>query len=91
MPGPSIVRLQQTMRPPVVSRIVPVTANEIVSAPGTRFASETAWRDEPEPESFVFVTSNVAAAAGGTTTTTAAAAATAMMTTRGRRLLSVSI
>lgn len=52
-----------TMGPPA-SVIVPVTANAMVSAPGARFASATACRNDPEPESFVFVTWNVAAPAG---------------------------
>src|SRR5215831_3574705 len=39
----------------------PGIANAIVSAPGWPFASRIAWRSDPVPESFVFVTVNVSA------------------------------
>jgi hypothetical protein len=42
----------------------PVMVKSIVSRPGLALASRIAWRSEPAPESFVFVTVNVAAARG---------------------------
>ncbi|PYL25158.1 MAG: hypothetical protein DMF44_03075 [Verrucomicrobia bacterium] len=52
-PGPETVMLLSTSSSPLVSPIVPVTANSIVSP---SFASVSAWRSEPGPLSFVFVT-----------------------------------
>ena len=57
-PGPLIVTLLSTTSSPLVSCIVPVTEKLIVSP---SFASASAWRNEPAPLSFVFVTVVVAA------------------------------
>ncbi len=41
---------------PEPSQPVPETLNAIVSRPAAPFASSRAWRSDPAPESFVFVT-----------------------------------
>ena len=55
-----MTRLSWATSIPVVSTIVPVVENVIVSIPGLPFASKIACRSEPGPESFVFVTSRAA-------------------------------
>ena len=52
-PGPEMVMLLLMKSSSLVNPIVPVTANSIVSP---SFASVSAWRSEPGPLSFVFVT-----------------------------------
>src|SRR5205085_1896731 len=68
-PGPEMVMLVLTSSSPLVSPIVPVTAKLMVSP---SLASASAWRNEPGPLSFVFVTVMVAAEAEITAAPTSA-------------------
>ena len=69
-PGPVMVRFLSMAISPVVSAIMPATANSIVS-PAVAAAMEP--RSEPKPESFVFVTVMTAARAGSSNNNNATA------------------
>src|SRR5690349_20928315 len=64
----------------------PGIANSTTSSPGAALESRTAWRNDPGPESFVFVTVRVVAASGAAPTP--AASTTASEARRMSRMVS---